>query len=97
MYHPLASDSLRLTWARDLNIEIETETWQSALKRVHTSSVCARHVVLQCKLVHRVHWSKCKLARMFPGIDPSCDKCHVEMSFLIHSQLSLLLTFILLR
>lgn len=82
--YPLASDRLRITWARDLNIEIETETWQSILKRVHSSSVCARHGVLQCKVVHIVHWSKSKLARMFPDIDPSCDKCHLEPANLTH-------------
>ncbi len=83
-HQPLDSDCLRITWARDLNIEIDAETWQLVLKRVHNSSVCARHGVLQCKVVYRVHWSKSKLARMFPNIDPCCDKCHLEPANLAH-------------
>ncbi len=75
--HPLNSDWLWITWSKDLNIETDAETWQLVLKRVHNSSVCARHGVLQCKVVYGVHWSKSKLARMFPNIDPCCDKCQL--------------------
>ena len=82
--HPLPSDNFRTNWSEDLNIEIGTEVWQSILKRVHTSSICARHGVLQCKVVHRVHWSKTKLARIYPGTDPNCDKCHLGPANLAH-------------
>lgn len=54
------------------------------MKRVHTSSICACHGVLQCKIVHRVYWSKSKLAHIYPGIDPSCDKCHLGPANLTH-------------
>ena len=43
-----------------------------------------RHSVLQCKVVHRVHWSKSKLARIYPGSDSSCDKCHLGPASLGH-------------
>ena len=36
--------------------------------------LCARHGVLQCKVIHRVHWSKSKLASIYPDIDPNCNK-----------------------
>ena len=79
-----SSDKLRTIWSEDLNIEIEPEVWQSALKWVHASSICARHGVLQCKVIHRVHWSKSKLARIYPGTDPNCDKCHLGPANLSH-------------
>ena len=79
-----SSDALRTAWSADLNIEIEPAVWEHALKWVHSSSVCARHGVLQCKVVHRVHWSKSKLARIFPGVDSRCDRCHLGPASLGH-------------
>lgn len=77
---PLASDNSHTSWSVDLNIEIETEVWQSVLKCVHTPSICARHGVLQCK----VHWFKSKLACIYPGTDLNCDKCHLGPANLTH-------------
>lgn len=79
-----ASDHLRATWSEDLNMEIDEEMWQSILKRIHSSSICARHQIIQCKVVHRVHWSKSKLARIFPGTDSNCVKCSLGPANLIH-------------
>lgn len=46
-----------------------------ALTRVHSSSICSRHSLIQFKVLHRLHFSKVKLARIFPNIDPLCDRC----------------------
>ena len=54
------------------------------MKWVHSSSVCIRHGVLQCKVVHRVHRSKSKLARIFSGVDSRCDRCHLGPACLGH-------------
>ncbi len=69
--------SLRMSWSSDLNVEIDQETWEEVLDRVHSSSICARHCLIQSKVVHRVHWSKCKLAWIDPTIDPECDRYHL--------------------
>ena len=71
-------------WSEDLNIEKERKVWKFALKLVHALSICTRHGVLQCKLIHRVHWSKRKLACICPGTDPNCDKCHQGPANLSH-------------
>lgn len=34
--------------------------------------------------MHRVHWSKSKLARIFPGTDSRCDRCHLGPASLGH-------------
>ncbi len=34
--------------------------------------------------VYREHWSKCKLARIEPTIDPECDRCHLGPATLTH-------------
>lgn len=78
------SDSLRNAWSEELGEDIDPATWEHALRWVHSSSICARHGVLQCKVVHRVHWSKCRLAHIYPDIDPNCDKCHQGPANLSH-------------
>ncbi len=42
------ADSLRISWSSDLNMEIDQETWEEVLDRVHSSSICARHCLIQC-------------------------------------------------
>lgn len=67
-------EHLKSAWQDDLGGEIAEEQWQTALKRIHSSSVCATHGLLQFKIIHRLHWSKQKLNKIFPEI-PSCDRC----------------------
>ena len=37
------------------------DQWEAALDRVHTSSPCARHGLIQLKILLRVHWAKFSL------------------------------------
>ena len=78
------ADVLRNAWSAELGEDIGPAAWEHALSWVHSSSICARHGVLQCKVIHRVHWSKSKLARIYPDIDPNCDKCHQGPADLSH-------------
>ena len=45
------------------------------MSRVHSSSICARHGLLQFKIVHRIHWTKLRLSKWFSDVDPLCDRC----------------------
>ena len=45
------------------------------LQRIHSSSICLRHAVIQFKMVNWVHWSKAKLSKIRPDLDPTCDRC----------------------
>lgn len=45
-------NSVKALWEEDLGEGISEELWGDILKRVHTSSVCARHGLIQCKVVH---------------------------------------------
>lgn len=62
-------------WEDDLEMVIPDEDWESVLYRIHKSSVCARHGLLQCKVEHRIHWTKLKLSKHFQHTDPTCDRC----------------------
>lgn len=79
-----SSDNLHIVWSQDIGTDINKETWKAVLNRVYSSSLCARHRLIQCKVVHRAHWSKTRLARINPSIDPECDRCHSGSATLIH-------------
>ena len=79
------SDQTLVTiWSQDLKVDL-SHLWESILLRVHSSSVCARHGVIQCKLLHCVYWNnKSRLSRIYCNIDPLCDKCRQHRGTLIH-------------
>ncbi len=70
-----SSRSLKSLWEEDLSIMLENETWDAVLKRIHSSSVSTRHRLIQFKVVHRIHWSRVQLSRIFPDLDPTCPRC----------------------
>ncbi len=80
-----SSRSLKSLWEEDLSITLENETWNAVLKRIHSSSVSSRHKLIQFKVVHRIHWSRVQLSRIFPDSDPTCPRCGVEPASLLHS------------
>lgn len=63
-FQSISVDSLRIIWSQDIGREMDEETWAEVLNRVHSSSICARHGGIQCKVVHRAHWSKSRLVRI---------------------------------
>lgn len=71
-------------WEQDLQMTIVMRDWARILKTIHSSSMCARHSLLQFKVVHRAHLSKSKLAKMYPQINSTCDRCKTEEATLIH-------------
>ena len=80
--------AIRTAWEQDLNYTFTEDVWDSVLDRVHSSSMCSRHALLQFKVVHHIHISKTKLARMYPNVDPTCDKCRGAPASLHHMYLT---------
>lgn len=54
-----------------------------ALKNVQTASICIRHGLIQFK--HRLHYSKEKLAKIYPNVDSFCDRCRHLPANLAHT------------
>ncbi|XP_059837717.1 uncharacterized protein LOC132400604 [Hypanus sabinus] len=77
-------DKIKMAWEHDLNTSLSDESWDSILKSVNSTSLCARHCLLQFKIVHRAHMSKSKLSRFYPDISPLCDKCKRGEASRIH-------------
>uniref|UniRef100_A0A672FIX8 Reverse transcriptase domain-containing protein n=1 Tax=Salarias fasciatus TaxID=181472 RepID=A0A672FIX8_SALFA len=75
---------LKKQWEEDLGLEMSEEIWGNILDRIHSSSICLRHMVIQFKIVHRLHWSKVRLAKLFSNINPICDRCKQSTATLSH-------------
>lgn len=67
------SVTLKATWCQDI-----------VLTRVHKSPICARQGLIQSKIVHRAHWTRCRLAKPDPNIDQTCIRCHRAPATLLH-------------
>ena len=77
--------SLKNKWEGDLGTEISDEVWEEALDRIHSSSICQRHKIIQFKVTHRLHWAKEKLSKFVPDMDPICDRCRQDQATLAHA------------
>ena len=78
---PVTWDKTKAAWERDLGVELSEEVWEDSLQRIHSSSLCIRHGLIQFKIVHRLHYSGEKLARLFNIPDPGCPRCgHIPAS-----------------
>ena len=64
---------------------VAAEQWKMALQGAHTASICAWHGLTQFRVLHRLHFSKVKLSKMFPEVDSTCDRCKVSPASLAQS------------
>ena len=54
---------IKENWEKDLETDISEVQWSKILKRIHSSSICAKHGLIQFKIVHRLHMSKVKRSK----------------------------------
>lgn len=76
--------SSKVHWEDDLNHKFTDAEWDEVLRKTYTSSICARLNLIQLKLVHRVYWTKVRLSKIKPEVNPICDRCHQDNATLIH-------------
>ena len=81
---PPLLDKTKLAWEQDLGLELEEETWERSLDRIRTTSLCLRHGLIQFKILHRLHFSREKLSKIYPGVDSACIRCHLEPASIGH-------------
>ena len=77
-------DKIKAAWEKDLGLSLSEDTWSSVLKLVNSTSLCARHCLIQFKVVHRAHISTAKRSTMYPDVSPLCVKCKMSEASLIH-------------
>lgn len=76
---------IKTGWEQELGVEIDGDLWDDALENIHKCSANSRHRLIQFKIVHRLHYAKTNLHKIFSSISPICDKCLPEEATLPHS------------
>ena len=46
--------------------------------------MCLRHNLIQFKILHRLHFSRDRLAAIYPNTDPHCLRCHQGIATIGH-------------
>lgn len=77
-------ENIRAEWIRELGEDLEENIWISALQRVNDSSSCAKLSMIQFKVLHRIHYSKARLAKIYPNTDAGCNRCRSTPANLTH-------------
>ncbi len=75
----------KVAWEDELGAELSDETWDRCLTVVRSCSVNSRHQLIQFKVIHRLHYTKTKLHKMFSSVSPFCDKCKVTEDTTAHA------------
>ena len=60
---------------KELNVDITDDWWAKAIDRMSSTSSFARLGLIQFKAFHGTHFSKAKLAEIYPDKDDSCNRC----------------------
>uniref|UniRef100_A0A8C4RFB7 Reverse transcriptase domain-containing protein n=1 Tax=Erpetoichthys calabaricus TaxID=27687 RepID=A0A8C4RFB7_ERPCA len=45
----------RVQWEKDLSLNISEKEWKVAMQRIHSSSICATHTIIQLKIIYIEH------------------------------------------
>uniref|UniRef100_A0AAR2JQE7 Reverse transcriptase domain-containing protein n=1 Tax=Pygocentrus nattereri TaxID=42514 RepID=A0AAR2JQE7_PYGNA len=79
-----SSTKFKSEWETELGIRIAESSWDQAMERIRSTTSCARLGLIQFKVVHRVHFSKTRLASIYPEVEDRCDRCHGSPCHLSH-------------
>ena len=71
---PPAVVAAKNKWESELGVELSDEYWQAILAAIHSSSICARHGLIQAKVVFRAHYTRLRLSRIY-DITDACVRC----------------------
>lgn len=76
---------IKIEWEKELNKPISDEIWRQALLKINNISINTRHCLIQYKTIHRLHYSREKIHKIYPASSPLCEKCESECGTLLHS------------
>ncbi len=83
-FQNISLEKIKTEWIGELGIDISEDTWDKAVERINRTSSCARLNLIQMKVLYRIHYSKTKLAKLYPNIDETCDRCNASKADLTH-------------
>lgn len=81
---PASTHHLKEAWEKELGINISEELWEDSLANIQNCSINSRYRLIQFKVVHRSHYSKTKLSKIFESVLPTCDRCETAEGSLSH-------------
>lgn len=82
--HDLTMNSIKVKWEEEFGTDISEAVWDRAQSWVNGTSSCARLSLIQFKVLHRMHYSKVKLAQIYTDMDDICDRCRMAQGDLTH-------------
>lgn len=77
-------DKICAEWSKDLAVDISEETWNNALARVNGTTSCTRLGLIQFKVLHRLHYSKVRLSKIYANVADTCERCRSAKADLAH-------------
>ena len=77
-------DFIKQRWEEELGFDIVDDIWDAAFDCIYSSSICARHSLIQFKVLHRLHYWKAASAGIYPDADPLCNRCKTVPATLYH-------------
>lgn len=83
-FQNISLEKIKTEWTGELGIDISEDIWDKAVERINKTSSCARLNLIQMKVFYRIHYSKTKLAKLYPNIDETCDRCSASKADLTH-------------
>lgn len=83
-YDVFLTTNTKKAWERELGLVFDDDWWEAALTTIHKTSICARLSLIQFKVVFRCHYSKTRLAQIYPSVVDVCDRCGSSPCNLAH-------------
>lgn len=77
-------NNLRLIWQRDLNCQIDEDTWKQIVADNGKYIKDTRGKFTQYKILHRYYWTPCRLFKVGLISTNTCWNCKTEMGTFIH-------------
>ena len=78
------TEKQRSEWESELGVPLSIEYWETCLSNIHRCSINVRHKLIQFKIIHRLHYSKLKVNKMYPNVSALCNKCRNQVGTLTH-------------
>ncbi|CAI5659845.1 unnamed protein product [Oreochromis niloticus] len=76
--------SIKEEWEKEFGIPLSEDFWQEVLSNINTPFINSRHCLIQYKIIHRLHYSRERLHKMYPDCSPLCEKCMIHYGNLLH-------------
>lgn len=77
-------DKMKRNWEEELGSPIADNDWKEALTKVNGSTSCARLNLIQLKVIHRIYFTNARLAKIYPNVKDTCNRCNLSPANMTH-------------